>query len=212
MLKACRAWVRESGGELYVPPDLVLPSSIKLDSEKLEIKFAKHPLISALCRHKKWEVIPEYRDYAVLEARVLGDGGQLSLPGNASKYDIKIPKPDDAIAYYFPQSDNKNALTVEVVEKITSHSQIIVFEGGRVLSSPNLSGQTIKVRIPIIYQQATQELVEGIDKLDAHIVFKEGNPQDRRWKYLELRRCEFEPLFGNKIKFVNWQDSLEERL
>lgn len=209
-MKVCRAWVRESGGDLYVPPDLILPSSIKLDSEKLEIKFAKHPLISALSRHKKWKVIPEYRDYAVLETRISGDGGQLSLPGNASKYDIKIPKSDEAIAYYFPQSDNKNPLTIEVTEKITSHSQIVIFEGGRVIASSNLSGQTIKVRTPILYQQATQELGEKVDKLDAHILFKEG--QDRRWKYLELRRCAFEPLFGNKIRFINWQDSWEERL
>lgn len=212
MLKVCRAWVKESGGELYVPPDLVLPSSVKLDEEKLEIKFAKHPLISALCRHKKWQVSPEYKDYAVLESRVSGDSGQLSFSGNASKYDIKIPKPDDAIAYYFPQSDNKNPLTVEVVDKITSHSQIVVFDGGRILSSPNLSGQTIKVRTPVIYLQATQELQERIDRLDAHLIFKEGDSQGRRWKYLELRQCEFEPLFGNKIKLVNWQNSWEEML
>lgn len=211
MLKPCRVWVRESGGELYTPPDLALPSSVKLDSEKLEIKFAKHPLVSALCRRKKWKVVAEYQDYAVLESRISGGGGQLSLPGNASKYDIKIPKSDDAIAYYFPHSDNKNPLTVEVADKITKSSQIVVEEGGRVIASSNLSGETIKVRTIVIYQQATQELPEPLESLDAHLVFKEGE-RGNRWKYLELRRCEFESLFGNKIKLVNWQDSREEWL
>lgn len=212
MLKACRAWVKESGGELYTPPDLVLHSSIKLDSERLEIKFAKHPLISALCRHKRWKVTQEYKDYAVLEARISGDSGQLSLPGNASKYDIKIPKPDDAIAYYFPQSDNKNPLTVEVVDKISNPSQIVVEDGGRIYASSNLSSQTVKVRMAIIYNQATQELTEAIKNLDAHILFKSGEAHGRRWKYVELKQCEFEPLFGNKIKLVNWQDGREEWL
>lgn len=212
MLKVCRVWVKESGGELYVPPDLVLPSSVKLDGEKLEIKFSKHPMISVLSRHKRWQVSPEYKDYAVLETRISGDSGQLSFPGNASKYDIKIPKSDDAIAYYFPQTESKTPLTIEVVDKITSHSQIVFFEGEKIQSSANLSGQTIKVRTPIIYLQATQELQEKIEMLDAHIIFKEGSSQDRRWKYLELRKCQFEPLFGNKVKLINWQDSYEERL
>jgi hypothetical protein len=80
------------------------------------------------------------------------------------------------------------------------------------IASPNLSGQTVKIRTQVIYHEATQELQEPIEKLDAHLVFKEGESLDRRWRYLELKQCEFEPLFGNRIKLVNWQGSREEWL
>lgn len=213
MRKVCRAWVKESGGELYTPPDLVLPSSVKVDEDKIELKLAGHPLVAALCRKKRWAVTPEFLDFTLLEARLSGNGGQLSLSGNASKYDIKIPKPDsEAIAYYFPNADNKSPLTVELVDRITGQSQIVVKEGGKIYASPNLSGQTVKIRTQVIYREATQELQEPIEKLDAHLVFKEGESLNRRWQYLELKQCEFEPLFGNRIKLVNWQDSQEEWL
>lgn len=212
-VKACRLWLNESGGTLYTPPDLALPSTVKLDTEKLEIKFSKHPLIMSLCRHHRWHITPEYKDYVLLEAKITGKVGQLSFPGNAAKYDIKIPKPDDAIAYYFSGiENNKTPLTVEVVEKITKPSQILIYEGGIVNASENLSGETVKVRTLVIYNQATEELNEKIEKLDANILFKVTENNVNRWKFLQLKRCDYEPIFGNKIKLVNWEFSREDWL
>lgn len=209
MVKACRIWLRESDGDLYVPPDLILPSTFKLSSEKIEIKLAKHPLVNALLRHYKWQITPEYKDYALLEARISGETGRLTLPGNAAKYDVSIPKPEDAIAYYLPSSNNK-PLTIEVTDKITGFSQVVINEGGFVQASPNLSGQLIKVRQLITFNQATQQLMEKLEKINAYFILKSEDNFGQQWKYLEFKRCEYEAISEGRIKLINWENNREE--
>lgn len=209
--KCCCFWVHGEGCT-PTPLEAGLASTAKFSGIEISARFSMHPAIAALARNRRWKVYPELERMSLLEATVSDRKGKFDIVGCANRYDIFVPQPPpDAIAYV-PADGDRPAVTVAIVPEISGKTQVKISPGGEFVASSNLEGKTVKLRSPVVYRQATEQLPDKIEVADFHTIFKVGSPDSkvRVWQYRRFKNARFSYEGGGWFVFRGWESAFDE--
>lgn len=209
--KCCCCWISAPDCS-PTPVDVGLASTVKISSDRIEARFARHPAIAALARNKKWRITPEFINDQMLEARVRDGHGEFRLYKAGTKYEIDIPEPDSEAIAFIPPDDSSGVIPVAIVGGINNKTQIKVDRGGGFTASSNLNGKTVRLRTKVIFKQATEQLPDDLDSCNFHAIFKRESGKIIIWQYLCWRDARIEYLSNGKVTFSQWIGKVEEYL
>lgn len=195
-------------------PDLLiplfgLPSSVKLEEGvSIKCRFPEHAVIGIVRRNKRFLITPKYKSFALLETKIVNNKGDFR--GNRQEIEIEAQDPDvsEAIIYYQETKESK-AQMINLVRGIVGFNQIVIGENGIAEASPDLSGLTIKARLPIIYKDALEETNEFFTTASSHLV---GLWEDNTIRYLGLYRGQLKSNNTRSLEIEGWKDKREEIL
>lgn len=182
-----RAWCEIEGSPRLPINGYARMNSLRIKGDILTIELPSCPEASALLQGVKYKAGPSF--IGNFECRLSGTTGVLKTASGSRGYSIDENdlKTCSFMAYYLPSADAKEAVTVDVVAAITGSNQIVIRSGGRIETSRNLIGNTIKVQVR--YPETVMLSDEKVESLYVHMV---GVWEDDSLRYAGVSGCTFE--------------------
>lgn len=172
-------------------PAYANPSTLKLQGSIVWMELGKCPESHAVMQGVMFRDGGSFTGF--FECELTGTTGTLKTSSKSGGYSIDENDLTTCLfsAYYLPSADSKEAVTIEIVNEITSHCQIKIAAGGKIVVSQDLVGRTVKVAA--IYPKTIVLTDEKIKSLFLHLV---GESSEGKTIYAGYSGCKIEPVAG----------------
>lgn len=174
-MEILKAWISVDG---VAVDDEAIPSTVFLDLENGRVRLGfptRATEIDAIARGKRFRVDRDFEMTRTLVCTPSGTSSCFTDESGVTGYEILEQKAISTQALVWIESGTPpyvNAAPVEVVDKITSDSQIVIKAGGLIEVSRNLIGQRLRSRIPVFVDKRVTVLLEPLEKFCLHIITK----------------------------------------